>query len=239
MKNKKLFVSLVALSLLLSSLVACKKISSENSFNSVSSDPQEPTSISLSKPPVEQQEVRQIINIDPDGNGETITWDAQDASKIASDGFQNNGKFKNNGDYVQYTFIASMPMKAKLYVVIEDRSEEPYDRHKAGQGVEKGHQSIWFNWYDDNLPRWKYNVTLNGTKVDQDKQSTIKIGEEDVSIKELMYTDFLMDGASTLEAPWIEFDLKQGKNTLKIERNTGYSVNMKSFKVVGKKINNR
>ena len=69
--------------------------------------------------------------------------------------------------------------------------------------------------------------------IDQDAQATVKVEEEDVSIKEILYKDFLNDGV--IYAPWVEMDVNEGNNTLYIERNNGYSVNVKEFQVIGRK----
>ena len=100
--------------------------------------------------------------------------------------------------------------------------------------TESGHQSIWYNWQDGD--DWKYNVEINTIAVDQSKMGTWKVGEQDIEFKYLVYADFLEEGATNLMAPWFEFDVLAGRNTIKIERNLGYSVNMKSFKVVGKNV---
>ena len=120
-------------------------------------------------------------------------------------------------------------MKARLWVEMPPRNDNVWDRSK-----ESGHQSIWYNWQDGD--DWKYNVEINTIAVDQSKMGTWKVGEEDIEFKYLVYADFLEEGASNLMAPWFEFDVLAGRNTIKIERNLGYSVNMKSFKVVGKNV---
>ena len=249
MKKKNLFVSCAALSLLLSALVACnqpaepessKPASSANSNPSsqVAPSTSKPSSSSSKAPAVPTPDAAQALvtqetTAAADGNGETITWNAQDANK-ESDGFNSSGKFSSTGSYVQFTFNASMKMKARLYVTMPPRNDNVYDRSKEGEGVEKGHQSIWYNWYDGD--DWKYNVQVNTIDIDQSKMGTWKVGEADIPMKELVYADFLAEGASTLEAPWFEFDVLQGRNTIRIERNLGYSVNMQAFKVVGTKV---
>ena len=246
MNKKSFFASFAALSLLLSGVAACNQAPASNpsssktpasqasnsSSKSSSSKSSSSKSPAVPTPDANQQLVTQVATPDADGNGETITWSAQDANKDASSGFDSNGKFKAAGDYVQFTFNASMKMKARLFVEMPPRtgsSDSAYDRE-----AKTGNQSIWYDYY--NGPDWKYGVTVNTIQIDQDKMGTYKVGDADVDFKELMYQDFLADGASTLEAPWFEFDVLEGRNTIRIERTQGYSVSMKSFKVVGTKV---
>lgn len=232
--KKNILITLAALSLLLSGCGASQPSSAAASSSAKPSSSAQPSSSkssaapSSSAAPAEQTPVTQTATPDADGNGETITWDAQDANK-ESDGFSDAGKFSSTGSYVQYTFVASMAMKARLFVTVENRSSNVWNRE-----TQSGHQSIWYNWYDGD--DWKYNVEVNGAAIDQSTMGNYTVNGVEIPMKELVYADFLAEGASTLEAPWFEFNVKQGKNTLKIERNLGYSVNMKAFKVVGKKV---
>ena len=240
MKKRNLFVSLAAMSILMSALVGCNKPAEESSKSDPKSQPSTsqpapstsaaPASTSSKAPAVptpdaSQALVTQEATPDQDGKGESITWNAQDANKEA-DGFSSAGKFSSTGSYVQFTFTATKAMKARLWVEMPPRDSNVWNRE-----TESGHQSIWYNWYDGD--DWKYNVQVNTIDVDQSKMGTWKIGEADVPMKELVYSDFLEEGASTLLAPWFEFDALAGRNTIRIERNLGYSVEMKSFKVVG------
>ena len=245
MKKRNLFVSLAAMSILMSALVGCNKPAEESKSASKSTQPATsqpasspktstaPASTSSAKPATptpdaSQALVTQVATPDADGKGETITWDAQDANKEA-DGFSSAGKFSNTGSYVQYTFTATKAMKARLWVEMPPRNDNVWNRE-----TESGHQSIWYNWQDGD--DWKYNVEINTIAVDQSKMGTWKVGEQDIEFKYLVYADFLEEGATNLMAPWFEFDVLAGRNTIKIERNLGYSVNMKSFKVVGKNV---
>ena len=239
MKKSKLFVSCVALSLLLvgcnkpadnSKAAASSKAGSVAQSSAKTSSSAAPSSVKPATPTPDatQALVTQEVTPAADGNGETITWDAQDANKEA-DGFTDAGKFSSTGSYVKFTFNASMKMKARIYVEMPPRNDQVWNRE-----TETGHQSIWYNWQDGD--DWKYNVEVNTIAVDQSKMGTWKVGEQDIEFKYLVYADFLAEGASTLMAPWFEFDVLQGRNTIKIERNLGYSVNMKSFKVVGTKV---
>ena len=239
MKKSKLFVSCVALSLLLvgcnkpadnSKAAASSQAGSVAQSSAKTSSSAAPSSVKPATPTPDatQALVTQEVTPAADGNGETITWDAQDANKEA-DGFTDAGKFSSTGSYVKFTFNASMKMKARIYVEMPPRNDQVWNRE-----TETGHQSIWYNWQDGD--DWKYNVEVNTIAVDQSKMGTWKVGEQDIEFKYLVYADFLAEGASTLMAPWFEFDVLQGRNTIKIERNLGYSVNMKSFKVVGTKV---
>ena len=242
MNKKSFFVSFAALSLLLSGVAACNQAPASNPSSSKAPASQASTSSSKSSssksssskapavptPDANQQLVTQVSTPDADGNGETITWSAQDANKEA-DGFSSAGKFSSTGSYVKFTFNASMKMKARLWVEMPPRDSNVWNRD-----TQSGHQSIWYNWQDGD--DWKYNVQVNTIAVDQSKMGTWKVGEQDIEFKYLVYSDFLESGASTLFAPWFEFDVLEGRNTIKIERNLGYSVEMKSFKVVGTKV---
>ena len=243
MNKKSFFVSFAALSLLLSGVAACNQAPASNpssskapasSQASTSSSKSSSSKSSSSKAPAvptpdaNQQLVTQVSTPDADGNGETITWSAQDANKEA-DGFSSAGKFSSTGSYVQFTFNASMKMKARLWVEMPPRDSNVWNRE-----TESGHQSIWYNWQDGD--DWKYIAQVNTIAIDQSKMGTWKVGEQDIEFKYLVYSDFLESGASTLFAPWFEFDVLEGRNTIRIERNLGYSVEMKSFKVVGTKV---
>ena len=158
-----------------------------------------------------------------------ISWDAQDAAKTASSGFDSAGKFKAKGDYASYTFYSPKALSARLYLKIANRSsssDSPYDRSSKS-----GNQSIWFDYY--NGPDWKYEIKVNDVVIDQNEQGAITVGDEEVAMKELMYQDFLESGADTLVAPWIELSVIEGLNTIRIERTQGYSVSVKEFYVIG------
>ena len=161
------------------------------------------------------------------GDGGAIaSWDAQIETKEASDGFTEEGKLNAIGDYVQYTFNAKAAAKARLWAEVENRTQNAYDRE-----TQSGHQSVWFDYYN-NSGAWKYTITVNEVELDLDQQGTFKVGEEDVALKELMYTDFLNEDEDNPVVPFFTFDVKAGNNTVKIERSNGYSVSFKSFKVV-------
>ena len=240
MKKRNLFVSLAAMSILMSALVGCNKPAEESSKSEPKSQPSTnqpapstsaaPASTSSKAPAVPTPDAAQALvtqeaTPDQDGKGETITWNAQDANK-ESDGFSSAGKFSSTGSYVQFTFTATKAMKARLWVEMPPRDSNVWNRE-----TESGHQSIWYNWQDGD--DWKYNVQVNTIDIDKSKMGTWKVGEQDIEFKYLIYSDFLEEGASTLLAPWFEFDALAGRNTIRIERNLGYSVEMKSFKVVG------
>ena len=174
-------------------------------------------------------EVAETIEKCSRDNTYRITWDAQDANKEKSSGFSSSGKFNAKQDYVKYTFYSPFAIKARLYVKIANRSgsnDSPYDRSSKS-----GNQSIWYDYY--NGPDWKYGVKVNDVEIDQNAQTDFTVGDETVPMKELMYQDFLAEGADQLVAPWFEFDVSEGQNTLRIERTQGYSVSVKEFYVIG------
>ena len=141
MKKKNLFVSCAALSLLLPALVGCNKPAEESkpasknpttSQVAPSTKSSAPTSTSSKAPAVPtpdaaQALVTQEVVAAADGNGETITWNAQDANKEA-DGFSSAGKFSSTGSYVKFTFNASMKMKARLWVEMPPRDSNVWNR---------------------------------------------------------------------------------------------------------------
>ena len=159
-----------------------------------------------------------------DGRGKDVSWDAQDANKEASDGFTSAGKFTAVGDYVQYTFVVEKAGKVNLWAQVDNRTDSPYKRSDK-----TGNQSIWYDYYNgrDTGGDWKYKVEVNGAEINQAEQPTYKIGEEDVALKEIMYTDYLDNGK--VIAPWLQFNAVQGNNVIRIERNNGYSVNLKKL----------
>ena len=127
------------------------------------------------------------------GGGQTggkaiAEWDAQVETKECSDGFDSNGKLKAVGDYVQYTFNASAAVKARLWCEVENRTDSPYDRE-----TKEGNQSVWWDYYNgrETGGAWKYTITVNDEEIDLDAQATYKVGNEDVALKELMYTDLI------------------------------------------------
>ena len=234
MSKKKIFIPLAALSLLISTLAACgggtktsepATSSSEEPKTSQTSSAEPSSSVApSSSSEAPQSPVTSTTTTHVDGRGESIEWDAQDANKEASEGFTSAGKFTAVGDYVKYTFVSAKAGKARLWVQVDNRTDSPYKRSD-----QTGNQSIWYDYYNkrDEGGDWKYKVEVNGAEIDQAAQGTFKVGEEDVALKELMYTDFLADGK--VVAPWFEFNLVAGNNVLRIERNNGYSVNAKKF----------
>lgn len=145
MTKKTLLVSCAALSLLLSGLVGCNNAeeskdpskSSGTAAPATSNPTNAPTSAASGAqtsaptsatptPDANQAVVSTLVStLDSDNNGETIQWEAQDPNKDATPyessgwtkkGFGTDGKFNSSDTYVQYTFNASMAMKARLFV---------------------------------------------------------------------------------------------------------------------------
>ena len=251
MKNK-LFISVAALGLLLGGLIGCNnnKSSEESKSSSAPASSQSsvrPSSSSVapssssssvapsssSQAPITQATVNQTVTPDSDNNGATIVWDAQDGNKEASSGFNSSGKFGSAGDYVQYVFESPMAMNARLFVKIANRSGQ--NDSSYNRSTQSGNQSIWYDYY--NGPGWKYTATVNGAVIDQDAMAKYTIGEEEIEMKELTYSDFTTSTSSSTQfvAPWFEFKANQGKNVIRIERTQGYSVSVKEFQVIGRK----
>ena len=114
-----------------------------------------------------------------------------------------------------------------MYVKMADRGDDaPYDRE-----TKTGNQSLWYDYYNGG---WKYTVTFNtDTTIDQADQDPIQVGNEAIAMDEIMYSDFKEPGEELLVAPWFEFNVPQGQNTIRIARNKGYSVSAKAFYIVG------
>lgn len=154
-----------------------------------------------------------------------IAWNAQDSAK-SSNNFDSDGKWSSGG-YAEYKFYSPSMLKARLYVKVANRGDDaPYDRENK-----TGNQSLWYDYYNGG---WKYTVTLNtDTTINQDNQDPIQVGDQTYGMDEIMYSDFLEPGESLLVAPWFEFNVNEGQNTIRIARNKGYSVSAKEFYVVG------
>ena len=208
MKKNILFVSLAAMTLLLS---AC---GGNNSSAAPASSGSTPTPSSQ-----------------PSGGeaGVLAQWDAQENIED-SQNFSSAGKLKAVGDYVEYKFTASKAGAGMLWAEVENRTDSPYNRE-----TQSGNQSVWWDYYNgrENGGAWKYTVTFNDAEIDQDAQAPVKIEGEDVALKEVMYTDFLSDDADNPVVPWFACTVKAGENTIRIERSNGYSVSFVSFKILG------
>lgn len=170
-------------------------------------------------------EVTETIQKCSRDNTYKIGWDAQDANKTSSN-FNSEGKWSSGG-YAQYKFYSPIALKARLYVKMANRGDDaPYDRE-----TKSGNQSVWYDFYNGG---WKYTVTVNtDTTIDQDKQDPIDVNGQSIGMDELLYSDFLEEGQDLLVAPWFEFDVAEGQNTIRIARNKGYSVSAKEFYVIG------
>lgn len=155
-----------------------------------------------------------------------ISWDAQDSNKAASSGFTSAGKFTDTGDYVEYKFYSPSAMKARLWVKVADRSSDSQYKRED----KTGNQSVWYDYY--NGPGYKYGVKVNDAVLDQEAQAPVMLGNEVLTLGELVYTDFTIT-SSNLVAPWFTFDVKEGQNSIRIERSLGYSVSVKEFYVIG------
>ena len=178
-------------------------------------------------------EVNATIQVCTDNDAAKITWGAQDSAKVVSGTFDSDGKLKSAGDSVKYTFYSPMNMKARLYVEVNNRSDgHQFDRSLSEQ-QEQTH-SVWYD-YKANEVGWKYNVEFNNSALTLDNQGTVKIGNEDVQLKEVTYTD----GESVnghLLVPFIEITVNEGQNSLKFARSKGFLVNFYNFTLEGTKV---
>ena len=174
-------------------------------------------------------------------NTHQIVWDAQDSTKTVSGSFSNKGKLSSLNDSVSYKFYSPFAMKVRLWVKGTIRYNEWWDRANP----DSDSQAVWFNYKEEtNGNTWKYNVFVNGTddahKINQDAQDQ-KYG--DISIKQLTFTDLdintegLSPSSSTeienVMMPWVEFDVLEGANTIKIARTSGYTNYFTNFILIG------
>ena len=176
--------------------------------------------------------VNATVQTAADGNSATITWSAQDTAKVVSGTLDSNGKLKSKGDSVTYKFDSPIKMKARLYVEVNNRNDG-VQFARGTDPVDHCH-SVWYD-YANNETGWKYDITFGTSEVNQDNQGTVKIGNEDVQLKEVTYSDGTAVGDHKL-VPWIEITVEQGQNSIKFARKNGYLVNFYNFTLEGTKV---
>ena len=152
------------------------------------------------------------------------SWGATDSAATSS-GF-NNGKFGAVGDYVEYKIWVPAAMNARLYATATYNK----DNIKGNEKGQSEHHSVWYDWRSDH-DGFKLKITLNGTtEIDQGAQ-TVKVGDQDVALKDLNFPQ--IEGyegtGESLEFPWVNVQLNEGVNTIKLERTHGYGHTYSKF----------
>ena len=190
-------------------------------------------------------EVAETIKKCSRDNTHQILWNAQDGAKTVSGSFNSKGKLGSQNDSVAYKFYSPFAMKVRLWVKGVARYNEWWDRANP----DNSSQAVWFNYKDEtNGNNWKYDIFVNGEddahKIDQgaaDQKVIVDAGE--VAVKELSFLDLNIDteGLSTgssveisdVMMPWVEFDVLEGANTIKIARTSGYTNYFTNFILIG------
>ena len=242
MKGKKL---LPIITLALISLVACNNQAASNSGNQSKSAPEasessqaasessEATSNS-SQSDVHVHDMEAVAH--DKGTGEVAmdvkkckedayyeaSWSATDSAATSS-GFS-NGKFNAVGDYVEYKIWVPAAMNARLY------ASAKYNKDNI-KGIDNSeHHTVWFDWRDSHNG-FKVKVTVNGSEVNQANQ-TVNVNGQEVSLKDLNFNQipgYNKSNDEVLEFPWVNVQLNEGQNTIKLERTHGYGHTYEKF----------
>ena len=159
----------------------------------------------------------------------SVKWDAQDAAKQSSN-FNSEGKLTGNGSgYVAYKFYSPVAMTARLWVNCTFRTNEWWDRANPNNSS----QAVWYNYKEEtDAPNFKYDVLFNNEEVVQENQ-TYELNGETLAIGDLMFPDFVESGTGSGVLPWLELNLNQGENSLKITRKCGYTNYFVGFEFLG------
>ena len=130
---------------------------------------------------------------------------------------------------IEWKIWSPVALKGRFWIDITGNTSNLWDRESKS-----GAQALFYT-YDDSTTKintWKNKVELNDVEVDFEN-ATYKVGEEDIKFGELVYSDFgeLSDSTSgtPISVPMPEVNLKEGVNTLKFTRLTGYAFNMHKF----------
>ena len=169
---------------------------------------------------------------DEGGNGggnqttETVvaSWlvNTETTKNNVSTGSNDNGtyyKLTDNSSYVEYKFNSTVAGKAYL---------------KANAGTKAGNATSSHNlWYDESKSAYKFVLTVNGTTVAFTDQTTTF---SDVGMGNSKSSGSA-SGSDSGDPAWVEFPeitIKTGENTIKLQRNSGYTLYFYEFKVVTK-----
>ena len=148
-----------------------------------------------------------------------VSWDAQAATDKNS--FSSSGKLSGNDTgFVEYKIYSPAAMEVRLFAKMTPNTSNPYNRT-----TKSGDQSVWYDYKENEVG--EKNILKVGENVIDQSTQTVKVGEEDVAIYELTYSDCI--GSSTIEAPWVKFNVVAGINTIRITRHSGYAPNFVSF----------
>ena len=150
------------------------------------------------------------------------SWSATDSAATSS-GF-NNGKLGAVGNYVEYKIWVPAAMNARLY------ASAKYNKDNI-KGIDSSeHHTVWYDWRDNK--GWKVKVTVNGTtEIDQSTQ-TVKVGDQDVTMQNLNFNQiegYNKSNDEVLEFPWVNIQLNEGANTIRLERTNGYGHTYEKF----------
>lgn len=145
---------------------------------------------------------------------------AETAKNNVTTGSNDNGtyyKLTDNTSYIEYKFNSTVAGKAYL---------------KANAGTKAGNATSSHKlWYDESKSAYKFVFTVNGATVAFTDNST---SFSDVSMGNSKSSGSA-SGSDSGDPVWVEFPeitIKTGENTIKIQRNSGYTLYFYAFKVV-------
>ena len=250
MKGKKL---LPIITLALISLVACNNQAASNSGNQSKSAPEasessqaaSESSEAASNSSQSDVHVHDMEAVAHDkGTGEVAmdvkkckedayyeaSWSATDSAVVTTQtststqaGYK-NGKFGAVGDTAEFKIWVPVAMNARLYATAK------YNKDNI-KGVDTSeHHTVWFDWRDDHNG-FKVKVTVNGSEINQANQ-TVNVNGQEVSLKDLNFNQipgYNKSNDEVLEFPWVNVQLNEGQNTIKLERTHGYGHTYEKF----------
>ena len=158
------------------------------------------------------------------------SWSATDAAVVTTTGSGYNAGYKNGkfgvvGDAAEFKIWVPVAMNARLY------ARGKYNSANI-KGIDSSeHHTVWYDWRSDH-DGFKLKITLNGTtEIDQGAQ-TVKVGDQDVALKDLNFNQiegYTKSDSEVLEFPWVNIQLNEGVNTIKFERTHGYGHTYERF----------